>query len=65
MRNILFLLCSFMLLLSPCAYARPHYGGGDTDSSRLKSKKQPVVATQTMRSFPELDKYLQQNGVNQ
>ena len=61
MRNILFL-CSIVLLLSHHAYARPRTGG-DNDSTRHKNIGQPLE-TKTLRSFPQLDKYLQQNGIH-
>jgi hypothetical protein len=59
MRNIL-CLCSFILLLSQTAHAHA-FGGGDKDSSRLKHVK-PPVEMQSLRSFPDLDKYLQENA---
>ena len=58
MKNLL-LLCG-MLLLCHTAHARPK-NGGDKDSTR-HAVKNPLAETQTLRSFPELDSYLQQNG---
>ena len=65
MRNIL-LLCGLVLLFSHRADARP-YNGGDKDSIRLKDKEQlgsNSPSAGVLRSFPELDKYLQQNGLH-
>ena len=59
MRNILFL-CSLVLLMSQTAYAHA-CGGGETDSTRLKNMG-ASLETQILRSFPDLDKYVQQNS---
>ena len=59
MRNIRFL-CGLVLLMSQTAYAHS-YASGETDSSRLKKMGQSLE-TQILRSFPELDKYVQQNA---